>query len=128
MQPPPTATQAPAVTETRPEPAQPAVQRAREGDLVPAGTPGLTPPRITRRGAVTYPPVAKAQRIQGTVITNVLVSETGQVLDVRVIRGVSGPGLNDAAVQAMRRSSFAPAMKDGVRVRSYITVPIEFKL
>jgi TonB family protein len=128
VQPPPTATQAPAVAETRPEPAQPAVQRAREGDLVPAGTPGLTPPRITRRAVVTYPQIARAQRIQGTVITNVLISETGDVLDVRIIRGVPGPGLNDAAVQAMRRSSFAPAMKDGVRVRSYITVPIEFKL
>jgi protein TonB len=116
--------------ETRPAPAQqqPAVARAREGDLVPAGTAGLIPPRITRRGAVNYPQVAKAQRLQGTVITSVLVSETGDVLDVRVIRGVNGPGLNEAAIQAMRRSSFPPAMKDGVRVRSYLTVPVEFKL
>jgi TonB family protein len=59
----------------------------------------------------------------------VLVSETGAVLDVRVIRGVSAPvGLNEAATQAMRRSSFAPATIQGVRVRSYITVPVEFKL
>ncbi|MGZ5444377.1 MAG: TonB family protein [Thermoanaerobaculia bacterium] len=121
--------QAEAPAETRPAPQQPAVARAREGDLVPAGTPGLTPPRITRRGAVNYPPMARAQRVQGTVITSVLVSETGAVLDVRVIRGVNTPvGLNEAAVQAMRRSTFAPATKDGVRVRSYITVPIEFKL
>ncbi len=121
--------QAEAPAQTRPAPQQPAVVRAREGDLVPAGTLGLTPPRITRRGAVNYPPMARAQRVQGTVITSVLVSHTGEVLDVRVIRGVNTPvGLNEAAVQAMRRSSFAPAMKDGVRVRSYITVPIEFKL
>jgi TonB family protein len=144
---PATATQAPPpAVETRPAPQPvqpqpqvetpaerpaptPAVARAQEGDLVPAGTPGLTPPRITRRGAVSYPPMARAQRVEGTVITSVLVSETGQVLDVRVIRGVNSPvGLNEAAVQAMRRSSFAPAMKDGVRVRSYITVPVEFKL
>ena len=140
-------TPAPAPVETRPAPQpvqqptataeapaptpqqQPAVARASEGDLVPAGTPGLTPPRITRRGQINYPPVARAQRVQGTVITSVLVSETGSVLDVRVIRGVStAVGLNEAAVQAMRRSSFAPAMKDGVRVRSWVTVPIEFKL
>ncbi|HET8772572.1 MAG TPA: TonB family protein [Thermoanaerobaculia bacterium] len=117
--------------ETRPAPAQSqpaAAARSREGDLVPAGTAGLIPPRITRRGAVNYPPVARAQRLQGTVITSVLVSETGDVLDVRVIRGVNGPGFNEAAVQAMRRSTFAPAMKDGVRVRSYLTVPVEFKL
>jgi TonB family protein len=105
------------------------VARAREGDLVPAGTPGLIPPRITRRGTVPYPQLARAQRVQGTVITSVLVSERGEVLDVRVIRGVNMPvGLNEAAVQSMRRSTFAPGTKDGVRVRSWLTVPIEFKL
>ncbi len=144
---PTTTTQAPAptVAETRPQPqpvqpvtqteapapapAQPTVARAREGDLVPAGTAGLVPPRITRQATTTYPPIARQQRIQGTVIVTVLVSETGQPLDVRVIRGVPGPGgLNEAATQTMRRSSFAPATKDGVRVKSYVTVPIEFKL
>ena len=109
--------------------APPQVARAREGDLVPVGTEGLTPPRLTRRGSVPYPVLARNQRIQGTVITSVLVSETGGVIDVKVIRGVNPPvGLNEAAVQTMRRSTFAPATKDGVRVKSYLTVPVEFKL
>jgi TonB family protein len=119
------------VAETRPAPTQPAAseQRAREGDLVPAGTEGLTAPRVVRRGTVTYPAVARMQKIQGTVITSVLVSESGQVLEVRILRGVNRPvGLNEAAEQAMRRSTFAPATKDGVRVRSWVTVPVEFKL
>jgi TonB family protein len=122
----------PQAAETRPEPARPAapqVQRAREGDLVPAGTAGLAPPRIIRRGTAVYPAIARNQRIQGTVITSVLVSETGAVLDVRIIRGIGRPvGLDEAAEQAMRRSTFAPATKDGVRVRSWLTVPVEFKL
>jgi TonB family protein len=119
---------APTPVETRPAP-QPAVARVREGDLVPLGTEGLIPPRLTRRGNVTYPPLARTQRVQGTVITSVLVSETGSVIDVKIIRGVNLPvGLNEAAVQTMRRSSFSPATKDGVRVKSYVTVPVEFKL
>jgi len=121
----------PAVAETRPEPArpQPAVQRAREGDLVAAGTEGLTPPRLVRRGTVNYPAIARTQRVQGTVITSVLVSETGAVLDVRILRGIGRPvGLDEAAEQAMRRSTFSPGTKDGVRVRSWLTVPVEFKL
>ena len=126
-----TQTTAPAVPQ--PEPAAPAAQpqvaRTREGDLVPIGTAGLTPPRMTRQAAVTYPPMARAARVQGTVITSVLVSETGAVIDVKVLRGVAqAVGLNEAAVQAMRRSSFAPATKDGVRVKSYVTVPVDFKL
>jgi TonB family protein len=120
----------PQVTETRaatPEPA-PAAARVREGDLVAAGTPGLVPPRITRRGNVPYPPVARMQKIGGTVVTNVLVSETGQVLQVQILRGVNRPvGLNEAAQETMRRSVFSPATKDGVRVKSWVTVPVDFK-
>lgn len=122
----------PQVAESRPAPAQPqqpAVQRAREGDMIPPGTEGLIPPRVVRKGAVPYPPMARMQKVEGTVLTNVLVSETGSVLDVRIIRGVNRPvGLNEAAQQAMRRSTFAPGTKDGVRVKAWVTVPVDFKL
>jgi TonB family protein len=136
--------EAPAPTETRPAPTpvtqtqeaapqpvvpapQPAQDRVREGDLVAAGTPGLVPPRITKRGSVPYPPVARVQKIGGQVLTNVLVSETGSVLDVRILRGINRPvGLNEAAQATMRRSSFAPATKDGVRVKAWVTVPVDF--
>jgi TonB family protein len=120
----------PAVAEQRPAaPAQPAAQRAREGDLVPAGTEGLTAPRMTRRGTVPYPAMARAQRVEATILTSVLVNENGQVMEVRIIRGSPRPvGLNEAAEQAMRRSTFAPATKDGVRVKAWVTVPVEFKL
>jgi TonB family protein len=117
----------PPVADTRP--AAPSTPRAREGDLVSAGTDGLSPARMLRRGSVPYPPMARIQKIEGTVITNVLVSETGQVLEVRILRGVNRPvGLNEAAEQAMRRSSFAAGTKDGVKVKSWVTVPVEFKL
>ncbi|MEA2462955.1 MAG: eukaryotic-like serine/threonine-protein kinase [Acidobacteriota bacterium] len=120
----------PEVAETRPAPAQqPApAQRAREGELVAPGTDGLVNPRVLRRGTVPYPSMARQQKVEGTVITNVLVSETGNVLEVRIVRGISRGGLNEAAVAAMRRSSFAPGTKDGVKVKSWVTVPVEFKL
>ncbi|HEX7705867.1 MAG TPA: TonB family protein, partial [Thermoanaerobaculia bacterium] len=140
----PVVQEAPAVQQPVPEPAapqqtapavaqapaqQPAAARAREGELVPVGAEGLTAPRVLRRGAVSYPPVARMQKVEGTVITSVLVSETGQVIEVRILRGVNRPvGLNEAAEQAMRRSTFAPGTKDGVRVKSWVTVPVEFKL
>ncbi len=119
-----------------PQPASPAPQDptparrvVREGELVAAGTEGLTPPRLTRRGTVAYPPVARMQRVEGTVITSVLVNERGQVMDVRVIRGINRPvGLNEAAEQTMRRSTFSAGSVDGVRVKAWVTVPVEFKL
>jgi TonB family protein len=134
----PAPTPAPVVEQPAPQPATPApapVQEAparrtfREGDLVPAGTAGLVSPRITRMGNVPYPAIARAQRVEGTVLANVLVSETGQVLQVQILRGINRPvGLNEAAEQTMRRSSFSAGTVDGVRVKSWLTVPVQFKL
>jgi protein TonB len=81
---------------------------------------------MTRQATPTYPPVARIQRVEGAVFMTVLVSETGAVQDVRVIRG--DPRLTEAAVQSVRRSAFAPGSKDGVRVKSWIPVTVSFKL
>jgi TonB family protein len=104
----------------------PVAERVREGDLIAAGTEGLVVPRMTRQAPVSYPPVARIQRAEGTVLMSVLVSEAGVVMDVKVIRGDAR--LNDAAVQAVRRSVFSPGTKDGVRVKSWVPVNISFKL
>jgi TonB family protein len=107
----------------------PAAPQYRQGDLVPAGTEGLVMPRITRRGTVPYPPMARAQRVQGTVIMSILVSESGQVLQTRVIRGINrNVGLNEAAEEIMRRSTFSAPTKDGVRVKTWTTERVDFKL
>jgi len=123
----------PPVTETHaPAPQQqvaPAAPVYREGDIVPAGTEGLVPGRMIRRGSVPYPPIAKMNRVEGTVVLSVLIGETGKVLEVRVIRPVTRPvGLNEAAEEIVRRSTFSVPMKDGVKVKSWTTVPVEFKL
>jgi TonB family protein len=116
--------QAVATQETAPPPAP---ARVREGDLIAPGTEGLVMARILRRGTVPYPQIAREQRIEGTVILNVLVGENGQVLDVKVLRGRPA-GLDEAAIAIIRRSSFAPPTKDGVRVKAWTTVPVDFKL
>ena len=87
------------------------------------------PAKMTRRANVPYPPMARLQRIQGTVLVSALISETGQVLDVKLVRPINRPGgLNEAALQIVRQSIFTPPMKDGVRVRTWTTVPVDFKL
>lgn len=124
---------APPVADTRPAAPTPApavdTPHTREGDMISPGTDGLTAAHITHQAIPTYPPLARAQRVEGTVLVNVLVSETGQVLDTKVLSGVNRPvGINEAALQAARRSSFAPGMKDGVRVKSWTTVKVDFRL
>jgi TonB family protein len=112
--------------ENRPAP-QPEAPRTQVGDLIPAGTPGLAPAHITHQAAATYPPIARIQHVQGSVVVSVLVSETGQVLETRVVSGPQAV-LNEAAQQSVRRSTFSAGEKDGVRVKSWTNVRVDFKL
>jgi TonB family protein len=112
--------------ETRPVP-QPERPRTQVGDLVPAGTPGLTPAHTTHQAPATYPPIARIQHAQGSVIISALISETGRVLETKIITGAP-MGLSEAADQSIRRSTFAPGEKDGVKVKSWTTVRVDFKL
>ena len=106
---------------------EPQVQRAQLGELVPSGTEGLNPARISHQAAATYPPIARMQRMQGTVIVNALINENGQVVETKILSSASTI-LNEAAVQSVRRSTFTPGSKDGVRVKSWTPVRVEFKL
>jgi TonB family protein len=119
------ATQQPAVSAPAPTPA-PQVSAVREGDVVSVGDLDVVP-RITRAVKPVYPPMAMRQKVSATIVLTVLVSETGDVLDVRVLRGEPRFGLNDAAIRAMKSSRFSPPMKDGKRVRTWFPQSIEFK-
>ncbi|HVR40134.1 MAG TPA: TonB family protein [Thermoanaerobaculia bacterium] len=119
----PTATQAPAPV--APTPAA-AVTTVREGDIVDV-TQVDSIPRALRPIKPVYPPLAARQRVEGTVIVSALISEKGDVLDVRVLRGDGRFGLDDAAVRAMRGAKFAPAIKDGKRVRTWFPQTFQFK-
>jgi protein TonB len=114
------------VAETRPAP-QPEAPRTQVGELVPAGTAGLSPAHITHQAAAIYPPIARMQHVQGSVVIAALISETGQVLETRIVNGAQAV-LNDAAQQSIRRSTFSPGEKDGVRVKSWTNVRVDFKL
>jgi TonB family protein len=51
------------------------------------------------------------------------------VLEAKVVRPIArAVGLNEAALQIVRNSTFSPPIKDGVRVKSWTTVPVDFKL
>ncbi|HJW93382.1 MAG TPA: TonB family protein [Thermoanaerobaculia bacterium] len=127
---PPTATQAaaqPAVTQSQPAaPAPVQVAAVREGDVIDVNELDTIPKAL---GTIrpSYSPIAQRQRVEGTVLLTALISETGQVLDVRVLKGV-GFGLDEAAARAMKTTRFSPAMKDGKRVKTWFPQQITFKL
>jgi TonB family protein len=138
--PPPPPAETPVVVEERPAPRppprpapalqeEPARPTVREGDLVAAGTPGLSPPGFVSFSKPEYPPLAKRLAVEGTVVVGVLVDESGQVQEARLVRGVSqNVGLNEAAVRAARTARYRPATMTGVRVKTWVNLTIPFKL
>jgi len=116
----------PAPSTPPPAPAPAQATTLREGDVVEASTLDVMP-RATRDPRPTYPPIAARQRIEATVMATVLVSETGQVLDVKVLRGDPRFGFNDSAVRALRNARYTSPMKDGKRVKTWIPQMIQFK-
>ena len=84
------------------------------------------PPRILQTVYPVYPPDALRARIRGLVILAVLVSETGEPLEIRVIQRARA-GLTEAAVVAVRQWKFEPAEKRGIPVTTWTTVRVPFE-
>ncbi len=121
----------PPVTTTTAAPIQqppptPVVPQVHEGDVIDVAALDVVP-RRTRDPRVVYPPMAAMQHVETSVLTTVLISETGEVLDVKVLRGDNRFGFTDAAVRALRTSRYSSPMKDGKRVRTWLPQMIQFK-
>ena len=130
----PNLTPAPATQTVAPQPepqqAVPAAAPApaiKEGDLVNFDEVDVRP-TVVSRPQLQYPPMAMRQRVQATLILSVLVSENGDVEDVRILRGDSRFGFNNEAMRLLRGTKFRPAMKDGKRVKTWLPQPVDFKL
>ena len=71
-----------------------------------------------------YPEFAREAQIQGKVILHVLVDKNGRVKNVKVIRGVTG--LNEAAVDAIKKWVFKPALSNNKPVAVWVEIPMDF--
>ncbi|MCJ7441232.1 MAG: TonB family protein, partial [Thermoanaerobaculaceae bacterium] len=98
-----------------------------EGDLVDL-TEVDVPPQTLVDTKVTLPRDAARAPLSGYVILRVLVNEKGGVDDVAVLRGFSPPrpGIDEACVNAVKQRRYKPAMKNGQRVKTWLTVKLNF--
>jgi protein TonB len=90
---------------------------------------GVTIPRVISEVQPVYTEEAKAARIEGTVILNTVVLADGRVGDVDVAVSLDAVhGLDQAAIDAMRRWQFEPGKKDGQPVAVRVHVEMNFTL
>ncbi len=95
--------------------------------LIFAALLAVTPPKVTHRVEPRYSHEARTFGIQGTVLLEVSVDETGKPQNVSVLSPI-GFGLDSRAMEAVKQWSFSPAMSDGKPVAGSTTVEVKFRI
>lgn len=111
---------------TTPPVTQAPVSTIREGDVVDVTELDKIPEPLSPPNP-HYPPLAAQQHADATIILSTLISENGEVLDVKVLKGDARFGFNDAAIRAMRAVRFTAPIKDGKRVKTWRPQSVTFK-
>ncbi|HSP93880.1 MAG TPA: TonB family protein [Thermoanaerobaculia bacterium] len=114
-----------------PEPPPPGIPAqsspsSREAEA-PAAEEPLEPAVLVSKVDPEYPEGARRAGVEGTVILDATISETGQVTQIAVERGLP-LGVSEAAVAAVRRWKYNPARGRSGPVASHKKIRIAFSL
>jgi TonB family protein len=76
---------------------------------------------------VIYPAEAKAKKLEGRVVVSCLIDTNGSVIKT-MIEHSDDPIFDQAASNALTNTRFIPAKQNGIPVKLWYTVPIDFRL
>lgn len=84
-------------------------------------------PEAVSQTAPVYPADLRKAKIEGSVTVICILGEDGRVEEPRV-ENSSRPEFEKPALDAVRKWRFRPGMKDGQAVRTYIRIPLRFRV
>jgi TonB family protein len=87
----------------------------------------ITPPKVLRGDAPTYPSAKRFACVHGPIVVQTIVNEDGRLEYPYLLSSVD-PILGLAALDAVRDWRFKPAQVDGKPVRVYYRLTVNFKL
>jgi len=88
---------------------------------------GVTAPTLLFKVEPEYSEEARKAKYQGTVVLYVEVDPSGKAVNPKVIRSL-GLGLDEKALEAVRKWKFKPGYKDGKPVTVAATIEVNFRL
>jgi protein TonB len=77
---------------------------------------------------IVYPEIAQEAGITGKVLVYAVIDEQGRVIETSILSGIPNTGLDEAAMEAVRKTVFVPAYQRDKAVKVSIKIPITFKL
>ena len=75
-----------------------------------------------------YPEIAQEAGIEGVVVVQAFIDDRGRVKETLIFKGVPNTGLDEAAMEAIRRTKFHPAEQRERPVAVWISIPVNFRL
>jgi len=88
---------------------------------------GVTAPVLLQRVEPEYSEEARKAKFQGTVVLYCEVTERGVCENIRVIKAL-GLGLDEKAIEAVKKWRFRPGQKDGKPVTVAAQIEVNFRL
>jgi periplasmic protein TonB len=88
---------------------------------------GVSAPRVIYSPDPEYSSEARQAKYQGTVVLSLIVAPDGKAHDLRIARSL-GMGLDEKAIDAVKRWRFEPARKGGKPVAVAVDVEVNFRL
>lgn len=86
------------------------------------------PPRAVRTFPPQYPYIAKRDNIEGRVVLKFVVDTDGEAKEAKVEESEPVGIFDEAALKALERYRFRPAVKNGKTVLCIVRLPIAFRL
>jgi len=88
---------------------------------------GVSAPQLVYKVEPEYSEEARKAKYQGTVVLQIVVSSDGKAENLKVVRSL-GLGLDEKAMEAVRKWKFRPGYKDGKAVAVLATIEVNFRL
>jgi len=88
---------------------------------------GVTAPTLLYKVEPEYSEEARKAKYQGTVVLNVIVDPSGKATDLKVTKSL-GLGLDEKAIEAVKKWKFKPGYKDGKPVAVVASIEVNFRL
>ncbi|MCE2502852.1 MAG: energy transducer TonB [Chlorobi bacterium] len=76
---------------------------------------------------LVYPEVAEEAGIEGTVYVQVFINEHGKITKI-LVKKSDNSLFNNSAMEAIRKTTFTPAIQNGYPIRFKMIIPVRFRL
>lgn len=114
-------------------PPRPLITQPSKDNWTPPFIPYETPPTpvggyeaISKN--LVYPRAARLSSTEGQVLIAALINEEGKVDSTRVIKSLGPMGCDEAAIEAIRKVKWNPALQRKKAVKVWVSIPVFFRL